>query len=260
VKGALLDLDGVLYDADTAVAGAADAVSWLRERRVPLLFVTNTTSRPRPALVEKLAGFGIAATEPELWTAPVAAADWLRARAPSAVALFVREAVRAEFDGLPLLPDDAEAGASHVVVGDLLEGWDWATLNRAFRLLHADLAAALVALGMTRYWKGASGIQLDAGPFVALLRFATGREPVVLGKPAAPFFRAAAARLGLAPRDVLMVGDDIAADVGGAQAAGLRGALVRTGKFRDADLAGAVRPDAVLASIADLPAWWDRRA
>jgi len=50
-----------------------------------------------------------------------------------------------------------------------------------------------------------------------------------------------------------MIGDDIEADVGGAQAAGLKGALVKTGKFHPADLQGAIKPDAVFDSIADLP-------
>jgi len=50
------------------------------------------------------------------------------------------------------------------------------------------------------------------------------------------------------------VGDDVKTDVGGAQGAGLKGALVKTGKFREGDLSGDVRPDLVLASVADLPA------
>jgi ribonucleotide monophosphatase NagD (HAD superfamily) len=53
-----------------------------------------------------------------------------------------------------------------------------------------------------------------------------------------------------------MVGDDIVGDVQGAQRCGIRGVLVRTGKFRDVDLAGETRPDAVLESLSDLPAWW----
>ena len=56
-----------------------------------------------------------------------------------------------------------------------------------------------------------------------------------------------------------MVGDDIRSDVGGAQAAGLTGVLVKTGKFRDKDLKGSLRPDAVLDSVADLPRWWDNQ-
>ncbi len=50
-----------------------------------------------------------------------------------------------------------------------------------------------------------------------------------VGKPAAPIVHAACARLGLAPAEVLHVGDDPALDVAGARAAGLRSAWVNRG-------------------------------
>ena len=78
-----------------------------------------------------------------------------------------------------------------------------------------------------------------------------------MGKPARAFFDAAVAKLGVPRDEVVMIGDDIRGDVGGAHAAGLRGILVRTGKFRESDLEGDVTPDAVLESVADLPRWWD---
>ena len=253
----LFDLDGVVWEAGRPIDGARETVAWARARGLPHRFVTNTTSRGRDALVERLARCGIEAGVDDVWSAPWVAAAWLGAQEPGPVALFVREAVRAEFAGLGILPDDAEHGARSVVVGDLAEGWDYATLNRAFRLLHADPEARLVALGMTRYWSTPDGVSLDVAPFVVALAHATGKEPVVMGKPAPAFFRVAAGDLGVPLSRVLMVGDDIVTDVGGAQEAGLKGALVRTGKFRPADLGGAVTPDAVLDSIADLPRWWE---
>jgi ribonucleotide monophosphatase NagD (HAD superfamily) len=111
----------------------------------------------------------------------------------------------------------------------------------------------LVALGMTRYWHAPGGLQLDTAPFVAALAHASGVEPVVLGKPAPEFFAAALAQLGVAASAAMMIGDDIRADIGGAQAAGLAGILVRTGKFRPADLRGSIVPDLVIGSIAELP-------
>jgi phospholysine phosphohistidine inorganic pyrophosphate phosphatase len=53
-----------------------------------------------------------------------------------------------------------------------------------------------------------------------------------------------------------MIGDDIQADVRAAQDVGLKGVLVKTGKFRPQDLAGPAMPDATLDSIAGLPDWW----
>lgn len=258
VRGILFDLDGVLYNSNVAIAGAAGTLAWVRERGVPHLFVTNTTSRSRAVLAEKLAGFGIPARESEILTPTAAAAEWLRAHGAGPVAAFVRPSTRAEFAGLELLPEDAESGASYVVIGDLGEHWDYRTLNRAFRLLYANPAAVLIALGMTRCWMAADGIALDVAPFAAALECATGRSALVLGKPAGPFFRAALDRLGLPPEQTLMVGDDIEVDIAGAQAAGLRSALVKTGKFRPEDLAGAAAPFATLNSVADLPAWWEK--
>ena len=61
--------------------------------------------------------------------------------------------------------------------------------------------------------------------------------------------------MGLKREEVLMIGDDIDSDVGGAQQAGLRAALVRTGKYRQAYAeASSIKPDYVIDSIADLPA------
>ena len=257
MRGILFDMDGVLYNSDRLIPGAVETVAWLRRRGVPLLFVTNTTSRGRGGLVEKLCRFKIAATEADILTPAVAAAEWLRAKCEGPVALFLRPSTRAEFAGLPLLADDAESGAAYVVIGDLGELWNFRTLNRAFRLLHHNPEAKLLALGMTRYWLASDGISLDVAPFVAALQHATGREPIIFGKPAARFFLAAAERLGLVAAEVLMIGDDIHADVAGAQAAGLKGALVRTGKFRPADLEETERPEVVLDSVADLPGWWE---
>jgi phospholysine phosphohistidine inorganic pyrophosphate phosphatase len=172
------------------------------------------------------------------------------------VAVFVPPKAQGEFEGIACLPEQAETGADYVVIGDLGERWDFRTLNRAFRLLHANPDATLMALGMTRFWQRQDGIALDVAPFVAALEHATGRKAMVFGKPAARFFQAAAEQLHVAAEDILMVGDDVVTDIGGAQQAGLRGALVKTGKFRPGDLAGDVKPDVVLESIAELPAFY----
>ena len=254
----LLDLDGVVYVGDEPVPGAAEAVEWLAREGVPYLFLTNTTSRPRQALVDKLAGLGISAEPDQLLTPAVAAVAWLRRHEVSRPALFAPDATAAEFAELDPLPDDAEHGAGAVVVGDLGEGWDFPTLNRALRLLMSDTAVPLVALGMTRYWRAEDGLRLDAGAFVRALEYAAGRDAVVLGKPDPAFYATAVEALGVEADQVVMVGDDIKTDVGGAQRAGLTGVLVRTGKFSESDLDGDVSPDAVLDSLADLPRWWGK--
>ena len=260
MRGILFDLDGVLYNGEQPIPGAAETVEWARKESIPHLFVTNTTSRSRADLAAKLARLGIPGNQEQILTPCAAAASWLRDEQPEALALFVTPLAKTEFAEFRVLDDSAESGATHVVVGDLGEAWDFKTLNRAFRLLHSNANAKLVALGMTRYWQSPDGPALDVAPFVVALEHATGREAVVMGKPAQPFFEAAVSRLNLSAGEVLMIGDDITGDVAGAQNAGLVGALVRTGKFRPADLEGDTAPYAVFDSIADLPRWWNANA
>ena len=256
MKAILFDLDGVLYNSETPIEGATDSVSWVKAKSIPHLFVTNTTSRGRAALVEKLERFGIRTDPSRILTPCIAAAEWIHERGEGKTALFVAPRALVEFEKIDRLPDEAESGASYVVIGDLGNRWDFQTINRAFRLLYSNPDAVLIGLGMTRFWRASDGIRLDVAPFVAALERATGRRALVLGKPANPFFQSAIGRLGLPAQDIVMFGDDIETDIAGAQKAGLKGVLLRTGKFRPADLEGKVKPDAVLDSIADLPNWW----
>lgn len=258
-RGILFDIDGVFFVGEQAIPGGKQVVAWANAAHIPYLFVTNTTSHPRSYLAAKLARFGVDVDPARILTPAVAAHQWLTEHARTPVALFVPEATAAEFGDLPRVSDDAESGAAAVVVGDLGQQWDFATLNRAFRLLIVEPRPTLLALGMARAWRDGDGLVLDNGPFVQALAYASGADPVVSGKPAAAFFAAAAHRLGVAPSDLAMIGDDVRGDVGGAQDAGMRGVLVKTGKFAAADLEQGISPDAVLDSVADLPHWWDSR-
>jgi phospholysine phosphohistidine inorganic pyrophosphate phosphatase len=253
MRGILFDMDGVLYNSEEPIEGAAETLAWAQQKSIPHLFVTNTTSRGRDILVRKLAHFGIHTSRDKILTPCVAAVDWLRKQAAGKTALFVAPKALTEFQGLAQLDADAEFGADYVVIGDLGDAWNYRELNRAFRLLNSNPKAVLIALGMTPFWHAHDGLRLDVAPFVAALEYATGRKAVICGKPDKSFFIAAVDQLGLPAHEVLMIGDGIETDIDGAQKAGLQGALVRTGKFRPSDLQGHTVPNLVLNSVADLP-------
>jgi phospholysine phosphohistidine inorganic pyrophosphate phosphatase len=251
----LFDLDGVFFVGERAVPGGAEVIAFLRDAGVSYRFVTNTTSLSRDQLVDKLQRLGIAATPDEILTPIVAAAELIAEAGAGPVAAFLPRNSVGDLVGVTVADgDDAQVGS--VVIGELGEQWTFAQLNRAFRYLMREPAPLFVALGMSRFWADHDGLTLDTGPFVRALEYATDRVAVVSGKPSPQFFHAAAAWVGAPPESVVMVGDDVRSDVQAAQHAGLRGVLVRTGKFTTDDLGRGVQPDAVLDSIADFPQWW----
>ncbi len=256
----LLDLDGTLYAGEAAIPGAVEALESLRSRGLPFRLVTNTTSRSRRMLVERLAGYGIAVDADEIVTATLAGVGLIRAAGYTRVAPFVPAGALEDMAGLELRGGTSTrppGAADAVVLGDLGERWTFALLQEAFDQLMSG--AALVALSRDRYFRQGERLALDAGPFVAALEYAASTTAALAGKPSAAFFEAAVRSLGVpADRNVVMVGDDLWSDVEGAQRAGLQGWLVRTGKFREDVLrenalrTGGITPDRLLASIAEL--------
>ncbi len=246
--GLLLDLDGTVYEDDALIPGADRAIAALRAGGVPVRFVTNPPRVPRTTIAGWLEGFGIPAAPDDIFTPPVAAMAWLEDRGIRRAAICLPDDALAEFSGVEIVDEDPEA----VVIGDLGSGWTFEVMNRTFRWLLDG--AGFVALHRNRYWKTGGELVLDAGAFVAALEYATGRAATLVGKPSGPMFEAAARSMGLAVRDVAMVGDDLQADIGGSQALGCRAFMVRTGKYRTAELeASAIEPDGVVDSLAALP-------
>jgi HAD superfamily hydrolase (TIGR01458 family) len=252
VQVLLLDLDGVLYVEDEPVPGACAAVAELRRRGLVLRFVTNTTSKPRRAILERLQRLGFEVKPEELSTPAALAVRHCLERGRRRVMLLARDDVKEDFREL----DEVAQGVEAVIVGDLGEDFDYAVLDRAFR--HLMDGAELIALQKNRYWMRPAGLALDVGPFVAALEYAARCEAFVVGKPSPDFFATILAGVPAEPAAAAMVGDDVETDVGGALGAGLAGILVRTGKFRaDALRAAGVEPTAVVDSIADVPALLD---
>ena len=252
VRALLLDLDGTLYGEAGAVPGAAQALAELRRRGVPFRCVTNTTRRSRRLLAERLAAYGFDIRPEEIITAVMAAVAQLRARGVRRVAPYVADVTREDLAEFDLAAERPEV----VLVGDLGEGWDFATLDRAFHQLMGG--ADLIALQRDRYWQKGDALVLDAGPFVVALEYATGQRATVTGKPSASFYQAALESLRAdgveSAEGVVMVGDDLWGDIEGAHGAGLEAWLVRTGKFREGTyVASGIVADRVIGSVAELP-------
>jgi HAD superfamily hydrolase (TIGR01458 family) len=252
VRGILFDVDGTLLEDGRLLPGAGRAVEAVRSAGLPVRFVTNTSRRPRSAVLDALRAAGLSAGPREVLTAPTAAAAWLRERGLRRLLLLVLPGTLIDFEGFVPVEGGEDEPADAVVIGDLGDAWSYDLLDAAFR--HLLGGARLVAIQRNRYWRTGGSLHLDAGPFVAALEYAADREAVVAGKPSPVFFEAASRSLDLPLAELAMVGDDLEADVLGARAAGAAGILVRTGKFRPEDLERpAPGPDHVVGSVADLP-------
>jgi len=247
----LIDLDGVMYVGGTVIPGAREAIRFLEEQGYPFRFVSNTTRKSRHTIAGHLETMGFSIPESHIFTPATAAAAYLVQNRRKSAMLLTTMDVAGEImasAGIVQHPVTAES----VVVGDAGDRFTYGELNSAFRRLLEG--AELIALEKDRYWMGTDGMMLSAGPFVAALEYATGREALVMGKPSPSFFLQALASMGAEPATAVMIGDDVVTDVGGATSCGLSGILVRTGKFREEALARApCPPAAVLDSIADLP-------
>ncbi len=244
IEALLLDIDGVLYEGDRPVEGAREIIEEL-QGRYPVRFITNTTRKTRDTVYDKLKEMGFRIERDSIFTALDATAAFLEQNRASGYFLLYNKVAGAFAAFESEKPD-------YVVVADAYTDFTYDSLNRAFR--HLMDGAGLLAIAKNRYFKDRDGmLSLDAGGFVALLEFAAQKEAKILGKPSRDFFRLACESMGVEPKRVLMVGDDIESDILGAQKAGMRACQVKTGKFRPEDLKSGIEPDCLIDSIADLP-------
>ena len=250
IQGLLIDLDGTVYLGRDLIPGAAGAIARLREAGVPFLFTTNTSRMSRSDISASLAGMGLSVEPSEIFSAPVAAARWLKDEGVRRIHLLVADSTREDFEGFEVTQDDPDA----VLVGDLGDAFTFERLNAGFRSLRAG--AQLVAIHRNRYWLTEEGPTLDAGPFVAALEYASRQQATLVGKPSAAFFATASALLGIPRERLAVVGDDLETDVRGGRSAGLATIQVRTGKYDERLLLEAPadqRPDHVVDTLAEVP-------
>lgn len=245
----LLDIQGTLLTGDgNTIAGAGEAVTRLKEMDLAVRFVTNIDSVPVAEVTARLTAAGISADDDEVFSPVSAAKRFLSRSGRPRCHLLLPPSIESEFDEFRAHGDEVD----WVVVGDCRDGFTYARLNAAFRLVKNG--AQLLALQKGRWFVSPSGPLLDTGAFVTALEYATGGQAHVVGKPSTELMRMALEDVGGDPFSVVMVGDDMRSDIPGAHAVGARSVLVRTGKFSLSELERSeIKPDLLLDSIADLP-------
>lgn len=259
IRGVLVDLSGTIHIEDQVIAGAIEAIGKLQKSGLLMKFATNTTKESRRKLHERLTSIGFDIKINDMFTSLTAARDYLVQNNNYHPYLMIHEDAKEDFDEVGIQGWNASDGrlASSVVVGLAPEMFNYDNVNTAMRILHAG--GDLLAIHKARYYKTGKGdLSLGPGPFVTALEHASDVKAHVVGKPTKEFFDAAVKYMSegddtLKPQEVVMIGDDVKDDVIGAQAAGLTGILVKTGKYRPGDEEGVegIKPDHVSSSIVE---------
>lgn len=226
IKSILFDISGVLYQDNKPIDGAVDAVNKLHKAGIAMRFVTNSSRATKDDIYNSLRDMGFRLEPDQIFTAVTAIQHVINQRNLKPYCL-IHPNIESEFECF--LPAQANA----VVITDAAERFDFEHLNQAFELLING--APLLGIGRNRYFRQGDTLCLDAGPFIHALEYAANSTAEILGKPAAGFFLAAVESLACKPREVVMIGDDIEADIIGAIHAGLEGCLVQTGKYQQGD-------------------------
>jgi len=241
IKGLLIDIGGVLYEGETVINGAVEAIKELR-KNYKIRFLSNTSRIPPEKLYEKLINFGFNIQKNEIFTALSAAKMFLEFNKTNAY-------IVATYDAKEYFKD-LNGEIKYVLVCDAYKNFTYDNLNQAFRYL--ENGCGFIATNKNRYFKDTDGLSLDAGGFVKCLEFASEKEAKILGKPNCDFFSLAIKSMNLDKNEVLMIGDDIQSDILGAKTCLIKTVLVKTGKFKEEDLKKG-KPDYLINSIKELP-------
>lgn len=231
----LLDLDGTVYQGKDPIVGAVEALAKGAEKQY---FVTNNASRSPSDVAHHLVDLGFETSEAFVVTSAQVAARMLAERVPagSAVVVVGTEALADEIAGVGLQPVRSADGDANAVVQGHSVATDWGMLAEAAFAIRAG--ALWVATNTDATLPTERGLAPGNGSMVAAVRTATGAEPLVAGKPAAPIMKDAIRLSGAL--NPLVVGDRLDTDIAGANATGVASLLVLTGVSSALDAVEAV--------------------
>ena len=223
----LADLDGVVYAGPHAIPGAVEALSRLEPAGVALAYVTNNASRSSETVAEHIRELGAPARADHVFGSAQAGAELLAGQVPAGATVLVvgSPTLRSAVEAQGLVPVASAEDQPAAVIQGFDPGLGWKDLAEAAFAVAAG--SVWVATNTDMSIPQARGIAPGNGTLVAAVAAATGRRPLVAGKPEAPLFHTAARHLGVSRP--LVVGDRLDTDILGGNNAGYDTALVLTG-------------------------------
>ena len=240
IRHLVLDMDGTIYRGSTLFAWTLPFLRRLRDLQIGHTFVTNNSSRGVDDYVTKLQGLGIPTSSEEVYTSTDAVIAYLRDRLPEVRRLWVLGTSgmvrQLEGAGYHVGDDRPEAVVVGFDTGLTYErlcrtAW-WIGRGLPFIASHPDRICPT----------DQATVLVDCGAICACLTAATGREPIVLGKPDPWMLSGICRRHGLRAEELAVVGDRLYTDMVMAQRAGAMSILVLTGEATAEEAALLVPP------------------
>jgi len=249
----LSDLDGVVYAGPNAIPGAVESLRRLAGVGVGLGYVTNNASRSPAQVAQHLRDLGAPAEDHQVVSSSQAAAALLASLLPAGAHVLITgsAALAQEIELVGLVPVRGAEDEPVAVVQGFSPELGWKDLAEASYVVAGG--ALWVATNTDWSIPQARGIAPGNGTLVAAVAAATGKSPIVAGKPEAPLFHTAAKRL--AADRPLVVGDRLDTDILGGNNAGFATVAVLTGvDTRESILAArsVERPDYIIENLAGL--------
>lgn len=248
VRHIVLDMDGTLYSGTRLFAQTLPFLEGLRNLGIGHTFLTNNTSRSKSDYLVKLRNLGIEANESEIYTPAESTIAYLRNSLPHAKAVallgtpsLVREFIEAGFNVNWDTPEVVVVAFDTTLTYErLCRAAYWISTGLPFLATHPDFVCPTEE----------PTVLVDCGSVCACLTAATGRDPMVFGKPHPSILLELGDRLHLAPEQMLMVGDRIYTDIKMAHEARVPAALVLTGETTEEQAASLSEPpDLTLTDI-----------
>jgi len=245
----LFDLDGTVYLGDELLPGAKDLLAYLEENSRPYYFLTNNSSRSRADYSQKLAGYGLSASEDKIFSSGMATAIYLKKQKPGArIYLVGTPSLEEEFRtyGFELVEDDPDYAVlgfdTTLTYQKLRKLVDFVVEGRPYIATHPDINCPTPG-----------GFMPDIGAMMALIKTSTGRDAdVIVGKPFAPMVEAIVELTGFETKSLTMVGDRLYTDIA-MGAAGIQTVLVLSGEAKLEDLGSAPhQPDLICKNLGEL--------
>lgn len=265
---ALIDLDGTMFHGSQMIAGADQLIHALHEMNIPLLFVTNNSTRTPEQVAELLCTMGIPASVDEVVTSSIAAAEFVKEHYCGERVFMIGE------QGLKQALNDAQMdwtndpqevyrdGNIKVVIQGLDRGFCYQQLEAASTAIREG--AAFVATNPDLMLPSDKGISPGSGSITTAIQAASGCEPIYMGKPHANIMEVALKRLGISADEAIVIGDNMATDMLAGVNAGCYTALVLTGVTTHSNLAFFIEktgasPDLICDDLNVLKQWFMNR-